>query len=138
MSQDFTMSFDQRSLSEIAQFYGFSALLSDEVQQAFEQAGSALVASVRGSMNWKEPTGALEASIYAVHASPYELQVGSDLPYARRRNWGFSGRTDRLGRYYAYDPGAYYMESGMRLEQQNILGLVEQAAERAMNRLGAS
>src|SRR5438034_6835177 len=95
----FSMSFDPQSLAEIQQFYGFSVLLSDEVQQTFEEGGTYLVASIQGSMHWKHPTGVLEASIHAIHDSPYELQVGSDVIYARRRNWGFHG-ADSLGRQY--------------------------------------
>lgn len=138
MSEPFSMSFDPQSLAEIQQFYGFSVLLSDEVQQALNEGGTYLVASIQGSMHWKNGNGDLEASIYAIHDSPYELQVGSNLPYARRRNWGFSGRTDSLGRYYRDDPGAFYMETGMAQEKQHILSLVDAAVERAMNRLGTS
>lgn len=131
----FSVSFDPRSISEIAQLYGFGVLLSHEVQAAFREGGSLLVKSVQGAMHWENPSGDLERSIRPVHDSPYELQVGSDLPYARRRELGFSGRTDRLGRYYAKDDGAFYMKRGFEASQSHILASIENAAERALQRL---
>lgn len=132
----FSMSFDPKSLSEIAQFAGWSVYLSDEVQQALSEGGSLLVDAARGAMHWQNPTGALEESIHAIPESKTDLLVGSDLIYARRRNWGFNG-ADSLGRVY-HDQGAFFMETAMDQEQSTILASVEDAVSRACNRLGAS
>jgi hypothetical protein len=134
----FSMSFDPKSISEIAQFYGFPTLLSEEVQAAMQDAADTLVASVRGNMHWQNPTGALEASIHKVNDSPYEIEIGSDLPYSRRREFGFSGMSDSLGRYFPYDPPAYYFAAAAMQEQQNVFGSIEAAAQRAIDRLGNS
>lgn len=133
----FSLSFDPAALSEIAQFAGFSVYLSDEVQSALTSAGSILVASVQGNMHWMNPTGALEASIHVVNDSPYEIEVGSDLPYARRREFGFTGMVDSLGRYFPYDPPAYYFAAAASQEHDNVLRLIDEAVEKALNRLGA-
>ncbi|GCE14199.1 HK97 gp10 family phage protein [Tengunoibacter tsumagoiensis] len=133
----FSMSFDPRSLAQIAQFAGFGVYMSEEVQAALSESGDILVGAVRGNMHWQNPSGRLEASIRKVNDSPYELEIGSDLPYARRREFGFSGMVDRLGRYYHFDPGAYYFAAAANQEHDHVFGLVEDAVERALNRLGA-
>jgi hypothetical protein len=132
----FSMSFDPQSLSEIAQFYGFKTYLSEEVQAALQQGGSTLVASIQGAMHWQNPTGALSDSIAVVSESQMEIVVGSDLPYAHRRDQGFSG-TDSLGRQYN-DSGAFFMQQGIDASQSAILASVEAGAQQALNRLGNS
>jgi hypothetical protein len=131
----FEMSFDPQSLSEIARFAGFPTYLSDEVQQALSEAGSLLVASAQANMNWKNGTGALLSSIAVTSESPYEVIIGSDLPYARRREYGFTGLTDSLGRTFKDDPGAFYMTNAMQDNQSAILASVDAGVERALNRL---
>ncbi len=132
----FSMSFDPQSLSEIAQFYSFPAYMAEETQQALQQGGSALVASIQGAMDWKHPTGNLEGSIAVVSDSPYEIIVGTDVVYGHRRDQGFHG-TDSLGRNYD-DDGAFFMQKGMDASQSTILASVEAGVQRALNRLGNS
>jgi hypothetical protein len=134
---EFSLSFSPESIAEIARFATFPVLLSNEVQSAMQQGGDLLVPAIRGAMNWQNPTGALEESIHPITDSPYEIQIGSDLPYARRRNWGFSGQADSLGRYYANDPGMYFMENGMQSQQQAVLQLIDAAVNRALAKLGS-
>jgi hypothetical protein len=79
------------------------------------QLGAILVGKVIAGMipsytHWQNGTGTLDGS-FTVAARPYGAEAGSDLPYSRRREFGFSGRTDSLGRYYANDPGAFYMQA---------------------------
>lgn len=134
----FSMSFSPEALSAIAQLSGFPTLLSSEVQKAMKEGGDLLVPAIQGAMNWKNPSGDLEDSIHVITDSPYELQIGSDLPYARRRNYGFSGMTDSMGRYYANDPGAFFMEDGMNSQKEAVLQLVYTAADHALQRLGGA
>lgn len=133
--EPFSISFDPQSISEIQQFYGFSTLLSDEVQQAMGEAGSLLVQSAQNNMNWVNPTGALEASIRVMNESPYEIDVGSDLVYAARREFGYVGKYDRRGRGPYSDEGAFYLTNAMQDNESQILASIEAAAERAMQRL---
>jgi len=128
----FNISFDAQSLAEIAQFYGFKTLLSSGVQAALKQGGTTLVEAIRADMHWQNGTGGegpLGQSIVQIFDSPYELQVGSGLPYARRRNSGFDG-ADSLGRVY-HDEGAFFMEHGMDASRDQILQEVYNAAEQA-------
>lgn len=124
------ISFTPESLSEIARFAGIPMLISQEVQQAMERGSDILIQSAQGNMHWKNPTGALESSIRRMSESPYEIIVGSDLPYAARREYGFHG-ADSLGRVYN-DEGAFFLTQAMNDNEQQILILIDQAVEKAM------
>lgn len=76
---------------------------TDELKQKVAQA---IVARIPSNMHWKSGDGTLAGSFYASSRG-----VESDLPYARRREEGFSGRTDSLGRTYTNDPGAFYLKT---------------------------
>lgn len=133
----FTIGFDQDSLSQIAQLYGFHALLTDAMREAMEQGGTILVEAIRADMHWQDGSdgsGPLGQSIVPVLESPYELQVGSDLPHARRRNWGFVG-ADSLGRVYN-DAGAYFMEHGLEASKGQIEQLFYNAVFNSLGRMG--
>lgn len=134
----FSLSFTPASLSEIARLYGFPVYMSEEVQVAMQEGGQLLVQAAQDNMDWMQPTGALEDSMQIMSQSPYELEVGSPLPYSRRREFGFSGMVDSLGRYYPHDPGAYYLEAAAYQEGQNVLVLIEEAAQRAWARIGGA
>lgn len=127
------MSFSPQSLAEIAQFAGISTLLQPEVQQALEQGSDIIIQASQQNMNWKNPSGDLEESMQRISESPYEIIIGSDLPYARRREEGFDG-ADSLGRVY-HDPGAFFLTSAMDESEQQVLQLIGQAVNHT---LGAS
>jgi hypothetical protein len=134
----FAMSFDPASMSEIAQFAGFQAYLSEEVQGAMTEAGQ-LLAEAAAARTWvvfANPSGRLAGSIMPVLDSPYEVQIGSDLPYARRREYGFSGKTDSLGRHYANDPGKPYFGPALEDNRQAVLQLLDKAVLAALQRMG--
>ena len=78
------------------------------LDEATQKIADMLVTASQSNMNWKNPTGALEASMTQQGGSGYR-EVGSELPYSRRREFGFSGRTDSIGRFYANDPGKPYL-----------------------------
>lgn len=68
--------------------------------------------------NFHDPTGPLEDSVSVRMVSEYMAFIGPDpgeaaSVYAARRNWGFSGMTDILGRFFSYDPGIYYAEESI-------------------------
>lgn len=73
---------------------------------------------------FKNPTGAMEDQFYGqVTSWDFPVIAGivaNDSPYAARRDWGFSGMTDSLGRYYPDDPGIFFME-GVLLGGQSAL-----------------
>src|SRR2546430_6739801 len=111
----FQIGFDPASLSEIARFYGFKACLSEEMSSAMQEAGELLEKAAQDNTDrvFENPTGELKSTIQAILDSPYEVQIGSNSPYARRREYGFSGMTDSLGRYFASDPARPYMKPAL-------------------------
>ena len=131
----FSLSFSPHALAEMAQFASFPVYMSMEVQGALQQGGQTLVSAIRSNMHWQKPSGKLEASIGVLTDSPYELQIGSPLPYARRREFGFTDMVDSLGRYFAHDPGAFYMLAAHNQEGRNVLISVEDAVQRALQRM---
>lgn len=68
-------------------------------------------AKQNASQRFQQPTGTLMRGITGVVHSPFlgEVGVGKQVPYARRREFGFNGMTDALGRTYTNDPGAFYL-----------------------------
>lgn len=62
----------------------------------------------------------------------------NDVAYARRRNWGFSGMTDSLGRHFTNDPGVYYMEGTVTAETDWIISRFKKAVSQALAEFAAS
>ncbi len=54
-------------------------------------------------------------------ASSITGELINDIPYAWRREAGFSGMTDSLGRHFTDDPGIYYMNDSLSHLQLDIL-----------------
>jgi hypothetical protein len=136
----FDISFDPASISEIARFYGMATLLSAEVQTAMQEGGDLLTAAAVAN-TWAvfdHPSGELAGTIHPVMMGPYEVMIGSDDPKARRREKGFSGMTDAIGRYYANDPAKPYMQPALDDNDQAAMTLIEAAAGRAFARLGGA
>jgi hypothetical protein len=120
----FALSWDPDSLKEIAMLAGLGVLLDQRVQQAASGVAALIVERAQAN-TWERfmnPTGALAESLYQVADSPYEIQVGSDLPYAHRREYGFKG-PDSLGRMFPNDPAAHYLEDAMNEVAQSGEGM---------------
>ena len=132
-----SMSFDDKSMKELVAFAGFGTLLSEEVQTALKQAGELLTQAAVAN-TWEvfaNPTGQLASTLGIVVESPFEIIVGSDSPYAARREYGFSGQTDSLGRYFANDPAKPYLGPALQDNQQAVLQLIDAAVEKALARV---
>jgi hypothetical protein len=52
-------------------------------------------------------------TIYSEHLPVMSAALIFDSPYALRRNYGFSGMTDSLGRTFTSDPGIFYAEDAL-------------------------
>ena len=138
MSDLFNIAWDARSLQVIKDLGYADILLAGAVQAGLAYSGRILVYQAQ-QLTWQRfqnPSGALAASIHAVRESPYEIEIGSELPYARRREFGFSGMTDSLGRFYADDPGAYYLEDAMNASLEEIEARMASTINAALARLG--
>ncbi len=94
----------------MAELAGKAAKMHIAAEEGGKGAVSMIVAQLPSNMHWKKPTGALAGS-FSVRPHTGGAEGGTDLPYGRRREFGFSGRTDSLGRYYANDPGAFYIQT---------------------------
>lgn len=121
----------------LAKFEGWKATLDKYLEFAGLVTSVVLVAGAQNAMNWQNPTGALSDSIHFIQTSATYFEIGSDLPYANRREYGFSGMTDSLGRYYANDPGAYYMQTSLDNSLPEAAALYEAAIEAALVELAA-
>lgn len=69
---------------------------------------------------FQHPSGALAGAFVRPITSyhfPIEGALENPKPYAWRREEGFSGMTDSLGRHYTNDPGIHYMRSSLESQQ---------------------
>lgn len=134
----FEVGWDAQSLKIIEEMGYADVLLAGAIQSGLDYSGRILIAHMQRLMGerFKNPTGQLASSLYQVKDSPFEVTVGSDDPKAARRNWGFSGMTDSLGRYYPNDPGIYYAEDGMNESLDEIEQRMTAQIEHYLARIG--
>lgn len=82
---------------------------------------------------FKAGTGELEDGFDPIAITVQANQVfgtlSNSLPWAWRREEGFSGRTDRLGRYYKKDPGIHYMRWALTAQRDAIAQGIQQAVQ---------
>lgn len=119
---DFSVSFDPESLEKLVKLEGFAALLTPEIQTVLTEAGEMLVTTARAN-TWSafaSPTGELADSIYFYVVSPTEVDLAVGVPYGRRRELGFSGMTDSLGRYFPNDPAKPYLAPAVESDRDLI------------------
>lgn len=135
----FSMSFDPQSLKEIAQFAGFPVLLSEEVQQAEQELGDLIIQKTHDNAMSRFATntpGGLADSFFNLEQSPYELEVGSDKPYAHRLDAGFDG-ADSLGRVYHNDPTLFFSDAITEVETSGEgMEILQAAVYKALDRMG--
>lgn len=62
----------------------------------------------------------------------------NDSPYAWRRDRGFSGMTDSLGRFFPSDPGSYYMEKTLMADEDWIVARFKSGVRKALAEYGTS
>lgn len=124
---------DTASLDRLVHLAGFAVLLDPEIQAALTQAGKQITEAAQAN-TWQvfdNPSGALASSIYPWMASSEELQIVVGVPYGHRREYGFSGETDSLGRYFANDPARPYLVPALVANEQAVLQLIEEAVNAA-------
>lgn len=121
-----------------ASLLGMDKRLGSEMRKAMVDIENNLMTSAVSFMHWKNPSGKLEQSIFRDSrvVSDWQTIVGSKRPYAARREYGFSGMTDSLGRLYKDDPGQSFMEESLTGNMDFIEQRISQAAQTAMDPLG--
>jgi hypothetical protein len=135
---DFSVGWDAQSLKIIQDMGYADILMTGAIQAGLGNSADVMIAAMQRLMGerFKNPSGQLASSLYQVEDSPYEVTIGSDLPYVWRRDAGFSGMTDSLGRFYADDPGIYYAEDGMNESLDEVSARMTAMIEQALQRMG--
>lgn len=113
------ISFQPDLIGVMSQFSQFHETLRKHIANATERSASRIGDGMIAHMDFQNPTGQLEDSVAVVMQSEYMAWIGSPLPYSWRRDRGFSGKTDSLGRYYEHDPGMFYAE--VALDDTDVL-----------------
>jgi hypothetical protein len=134
---NFSASLDTASLAALARMQGFAALLSPEIVQALTESGQLLVKAAQDN-TWRvfdNPTGQLADSITFYVVSPEEVEVSVGVPYGHRREVGFSGKVDSLGRFYPNDPARPYLVPALQENEGVVLDLISAAVESALGRV---
>lgn len=130
---DFQVEMPEGTLAA-AKLQGVSQVLGAEMRKAMVDIQGNLMISAVSFMHWKNPSGKLEQSIFKDSRviGNWQTIVGTKKPYASRREYGFSGMTDSLGRYYKDDPGQGFMESSLTGNMTFIEERIAQAVQTAM------
>lgn len=134
---NFSLGFDPGSLAAITKLEGFAALLNPEIADALTQAGELLVTTAQAN-TWAvfaNPTGALADSIYFWVAGPTEVDLAVGVPYGRRREYGFDGMYDSLGRGPFHDPAKPYMQPALDEDKPMVQELIATAVYNAWGML---
>lgn len=113
------------SIQELARIAQIPALLPAKITSAMTEGADTFIDASRSNMQWQHPTGRLENSMRWVMQAPHEIRLGSDLPYARRRELGFQG-ADSRGRVY-HDRGAFFLQTGIDDNEERVLIMLDEA-----------
>jgi hypothetical protein len=106
-----TIAFDAESLAKIKNLMAFEQALQGHLTVAMGQSLDDLEYEAQKWMwlSFQNPQGTLEGAFQKSVYGPYLAELSNPSDYAWRREKGFTGMTDSLGRFYALDPGIAYM-----------------------------
>jgi hypothetical protein len=98
------------------------------VQQALERSSVVLETTATGFMwdHFQNPTGELEDSWVTGVLDWNQVYLDNTANHARRRNWGFSGHTDALGRFYPNDPGIAWAENSIEIVSPEVESIFDE------------
>lgn len=134
----FKAELDTASIAEIVRLQGFGALLDPGIRNALVEGGTRIAKQAQDnarSVFIQNSPGGLADNIYPWLASPSEMQIIVDKDYGQRREKGFSGLTDALGRFYPYDPAKPYLIPAMESEGHGVEALFDAAVNNALGRV---
>ena len=117
MSSNFTLlvALDPASVAAAARIADFEVMLLPNLKTAMSESLDELEYQAVDWMDshFMNPTGQLESTWDKSVYGPYLAEIENTSPYGQRRNYGFSGMTDALGRYYPLDPGIAWAENAV-------------------------
>jgi hypothetical protein len=120
-----SLGFDADSIARMKAIAGWEVVFRGQLFIAMQDSLDALELAAQGIMQseFKNPTGVLagnfDKSIPVSNAEETVGMLSNDSPYAWRRDRGFVGMTDSLGRHYN-DEGIEYMEKALAQKQSSI------------------
>lgn len=135
----FNLSFTTESLAELVRLVGFSALLDEDITDAFIDIGETVTQAAQAnalSVFIRNDPGGLADSIYPWLTSPTQMEIRVGVAWGQRREYGFSGMTDSLGRYYPYDPGKPYLTPALEENEDWITERTARAVTSMWTRVG--
>lgn len=115
------LAFQPNLLGVLSQFSQFDATVRKYIGQATTRSAARLHLGMLENTDrlFVNPTGQLASTINEVIVTEYLAHINVESPYAWRRERGFSGMTDSLGRFYPHDPGVYYAQT--TIEEEDVL-----------------
>ena len=101
---EYTLTFDAASINRMRALMGATAAFEGFYLAAMR--ASVNQVATRAMLNAPVRYGALRRAIRQIVESPFLGIVGvlAEVPYARRREFGFDNQTDAIGRHYTMDP----------------------------------
>jgi hypothetical protein len=124
---EWMIAWDVGSMAKLARIAQFDVLMQAEMEIMLNAVGIVIVdAAVANTWAvFANPTGKLASSIGFYVGATNEIVIEVGVPYGRRREYGFSGMTDSLGRYYANDPGKPYMQPALDDNRELVLEIMK-------------
>ncbi len=134
-----SLGFDPASMARIKGIEAFNLTLQRRLRDAMAWSIDDLEQEATAYM-WSEfqnPQGPLEDAFEQNVYGPYKAELVNPSPYAYRRNYGFTGQTDSLGRFYRYDWGIGFMEYALKEQLSTIQENFQVAIDLAFIDVGA-
>jgi hypothetical protein len=131
---DILLQFDPASVARIAKIAEFETILRLNFLLAMQDSLDNLETAAQGEM-WSmflNPSGQLEDAFEKTVYGPYKAALSNPLPYAWRREMGFSGMTDSLGRFFPNDPGIAFMHTAIDIAYDEVQMNFQEALDRTI------
>lgn len=134
----FDLMFDSPSLRRVNNLGLFAVLLEPPMEEAVRESVELLRNDAEAYMwsTFKNPTGPLEGSLETGMLGRATGIVWTDSPYGWRREEGFSGMTDSLGRFFSVDEGIHYMAETLKKDTAWIRDRLELAVQDTLAVIG--
>jgi hypothetical protein len=135
---NFEMVFDAGDLQRIQLLANYKQYLDPQTHDAMQDSVNMLQADSRAYMwaTFKNPTGPLEDAVQVDVIDASSGMVFNESPYAWRREEGFSGMTDSLGRFFPSDSGIHYFATTLAQDADQIEQRFAQAMQAAFTDMG--